>query len=94
MASASSFWALFSCGEVAGEQPWASYMEQVAAARPFTMRNVQRRGSSIHTTFSLTFTCVPLPLSVPCTTRDSLNSPPDRWESLVHLDTLAFQKEA
>lgn len=67
MASASNFWALFSCGEVAGDQPWASYAELVAVARPFTVRSAQRRGSSIHTAFSLTFTYVPPPLPSPCT---------------------------
>ncbi|BDA43374.1 probable serine/threonine-protein kinase STY8 at C-terminar half [Coccomyxa sp. Obi] len=74
MASASSFWALFSCGEVAGgEQPWASYTEPVEGGRPFTVRSAQRRGSSIHTTFSLTFTPVmstldehAVPIGIPC----------------------------
>ncbi len=79
MASASSFWALFSCGEVAGDQPWASYTELVAAARPFTVRNAQRRGSSIHTNFALTFTCVPSPLLAPPAQRVTLDNTCDSF---------------
>lgn len=72
MAGASSFWALFSCGEVAGEHPWAAFAEPIEAARPFTVRKAQRRGSSIHTSFLLRFTCATLtlpPSTLPCSTQ-------------------------
>lgn len=59
MAGASSFWALFSCGEMTGDTPWAAFQEPVEAARPFTVHKAQRRGSSIHTSFLLTFMCAP-----------------------------------
>ena len=58
MARASTFWGLFSSPDAPADHPWKGYSEQTESSLDFTLRNVQRRGSSNHTVFSLAFTWV------------------------------------
>ena len=54
MAAVSSFWALFFW--MNKETPWDAFAEQVAARRKFSIAGVTRRGSTIHTSFTMRFT--------------------------------------
>ena len=56
MAGASTFWGLFSSPDAPGDHPWKAYTDQTENSVDFMLRNIQRRGSSNHTVFSLGFT--------------------------------------
>ena len=56
MAGASTFWGLFSSPDAPGDHPWKGYTDQTENSLDFMLRNIQRRGSSNHTVFSLAFT--------------------------------------
>jgi len=55
MAGASAFWGLFSSPDSVGDHPWNAYTDETENSRDFMLHNVQRRGSSNHSVFSLAF---------------------------------------
>jgi hypothetical protein len=64
MAEASTFRALFSCGAAAIENPWAAFQDKVDSARHFDISPAHRRGSPIHTAFTLVFRCEPAHMTI------------------------------
>lgn len=56
MAGASTFWGLFSSSDAPGDHSWKGYANQTENSLDFMLHNMQRRGSSNHTVFSLAFT--------------------------------------